>query len=462
MISVVGAVFLALGLLVLVVRPRSFVVVLSASTPFPATAAVTLGGNSIPPFFMLAAIATGIAVVRWAGGLRVRHRALRYLAGFVAYSLAITVIGPILFQGVRVLDPRLGIDSQIITPALLQPNVSMAAQALYLVLGAGVALYVAQERDVRPSVLLAGFAVGTVLSSARLVYGVLGAAWPAHLFENYATLSYLDTVYQGARRHKGIFPEPSYLAVFSISAIVFFVLAARVASPRRRLGYVVLAALALGNVALSYSGTAVFSALVLLGVLFVRYFAPFFFRGGRIHPFAPVLPLAIAALLLLDQRVLASVRELIEDKIGSQSFGNRSTSDVFSLALVLETRGIGVGLGANRPSSFITMLLSCAGVIGFVLFAAFLWSTLRSMRNVSGWQPTLWALLALLLSKSIAEPALSTPMMWLSLGVCLYAGRPREDPEQPAIGDPASTRARDESTGRARAGGMARGAVNRL
>ncbi|WP_206541953.1 hypothetical protein, partial [Leucobacter celer] len=72
-------------------------------------------------------------------------------------------------------------------------------------------------------------------------------------------------------------------------------------------------------------------------------------------------------------RVLAWGLDIFTGKLGSKSLNSRSSSDTFSLDLAAHTWGLGVGLGANRPSSFATMLVSCVGLIGAIAFAIFVW-----------------------------------------------------------------------------------------
>ena len=131
--------------------------------------------------------------------------------------------------------------------------------------------------------------------------------------------------------------------------------------------------------------------------------------------------IALPAAIVVAPSLYRSAAGVVGDKVGSSSYENRSTADLFSVDLTWRTYGLGVGVGANRPSSFATMVLSSTGVLGATLFVvAFLAILARAVR-VREFQPAAWALVSLMFSKLVAGPDLSDPVMWFLLAVCAHA-----------------------------------------
>ncbi|WP_164478018.1 hypothetical protein [Nocardioides pantholopis] len=412
-VSVVGFAILAVICVGLVTRRNLFPFALGASAALPTTAAITVGETTtVAPFYVLGVIALVLAIIK--RGRQVPHPVWPVLALFVVVVFAVTVCGPSLFEGVRILLPRAGIDAQIIDPAPLKYTPSMVAQLAYLVIGVGVAVYLAKERATL-AVLHAAFGVGIGLGFLRIIVESAGLVWPNGQFQNSATASYnpFET------RFFGTFAEPSNLAVFAVAAATFYAFRL-VDSMRYRWVSGVMLALALWQLLLASSGTAALAAVVIVvSVLAVQFWRFVFGRGG-LHPGLVVGMAPLVGTIWLAGFADAFLLEITE-KFDTESAANRFASDIFSLKLVGETLGIGVGLGANRPSSFVTMLLSCTGVVGATLFILVMTRTLRGRFSSASTRAAAWAWLALLIAKSLAEPALSTPLIWLTMGV-LIAG----------------------------------------
>lgn len=422
-VSVLGLIFLLLGLATWLTSRRAFARTLAASTPFATTAAVTIGGNGVPPFYILAVFGGITAIYTSSRGRHIEHLSLRLIGIFFLWSGFATAVGPSIFAGIPVLDPRGGIDNQVHEPTPLSYSPSMGAQIVYLALGALVAWYLAQSKTLDPGLLTLPFAIGGVLSIVRLVPGVAAISDP--IFRDYGDLTFN---FYGSRNF-GIFAEPSFLAVFSISALAYFVVRMRLVRGWRLFGLVILAIVTAVNLATSGSGTAALAVLVLGAVAMIYFAWQFLLSRLRLSPMALMVPFLVAAILMTRNPLRDAIVGTVSDKSSSESFVNRNASDLFSLDLAWHTFGIGVGLGASRPSSFFTMLLSNVGIVGVVLVAFIFAKALLGARGRRDWVPAAASLIALLTAKIIAEPALSTPLMWLILGVCIYASRSILEPE---------------------------------
>jgi hypothetical protein len=119
----------------------------------------------------------------------------------------------------------------------------------------------------------------------------------------------------------------------------------------------------------------------------------------------------------IDNPVTRGLVDIIGKKSQSDSASHRVGAALFSMNLAVKTWGLGVGLGANRPSSFVTMLLSSVGIVGFVLFLIGVSRLIVDAHPLPQATPIVWGLCGLLLGKTVAEPALSTPLLWVFVGV---------------------------------------------
>lgn len=417
MISVLGAAFIAVAAIGVAMGKPILPYLLAASAAFSTSAAVTVAGNGISPFHLLAAIATVAAVGTWAKGRHYRHPAMRPFVLLCVVAVLVTAVAPTFFAGIPILSPRAGIDDQVLRPTPLEMTPSMYAQVAYLIVGVGAVAYLLQREALRPGIVTLALFLGTALSSLRLIDPF--APTLDSVFRNSESAGYLYYT----DRAFGIYAEPSYLAAYSLAAVSFAAFRVGAARGLERAGVLAILVLAPVNLVMSASGTAALGTVLTLAAVGAYYGWRFLFDRLRVPPRVMLLALAIFAVAIIPNPLSRGVMDTIEEKSESASFANRFASDEFSWSLLLDTYGIGVGLGASRPSSFATLVLSNLGVIGFVLLAIAIARALRLAVSVVEWRPAAIGLVALLVGKVLAEPALSTPLLWLLLGACVHAGR---------------------------------------
>lgn len=419
-----GAVFIGISLLSWIRSRRCLPWLLSLALAFPTSAAVIAGGNGIAPFFILAGIAAMVVAHRRLSRRPVvRGPGRTALFAFLVVAATMTALGPWLFGGTKVLAARDGIDRGVLDPADLQYTVSNAAQGLYLCLGVAVVVYLAGTRHVTPKLLALGLAVGTVLSFARLVTQWVGVLWPLEFLDNSPTSSYVTGTSRGELRLRGVFSEPSELASFSLAAAAFFASMAVRSHGRQRWAWSSLVVLCCVNLWFARSGTAVVAGGALLAVAaLVMIGRAIGGRGRTSWPTVTILAAAgIAWLMWTDAAVFRLAGDLVGDKLASVSYFSRSKADTFALTVFQGTIGYGAGLGSNRPSSLVPMLLSCVGVLGTAFFAAAVILLVRAAWRRDEWRPVGWAVVGLLVAKLFAGPDLSIPLLWMSLGLCARA-----------------------------------------
>jgi hypothetical protein len=136
--------------------------------------------------------------------------------------------------------------------------------------------------------------------------------------------------------------------------------------------------------------------------------------------------LAIASILLIFTifpQFGAALSEVTVAKSQSLSFRNRLASDLVSLNIFVQTAGLGVGLGSNRPSSFFTALLSNLGWIGvcvlIIFYGFFCQWWFRWWKNPDLQASILAAFFVYFATKLIALPDINDPTLWTLLSIAL-------------------------------------------
>ncbi|QZQ55983.1 hypothetical protein KZI27_03790 [Curtobacterium sp. TC1] len=412
--TLLGIVLVAALGIALSVRRDWLPVIVGVAAGLPFSAAVAIGGNGVP-LFSVAAAACGVALLS-TPRLGTSHWTANAFVVFLAWATVITALGPWMFAGIRVLVPRGGVDGQVMDPGFLGYSISNGAQMAYLLLAACATLYLVR---VRGAVVAAGTAlvVGTVLTSLRGLLVTVQADFLGPVFDSLPNVAY-SWVGPGARL-RGVFSEPSELAAFSLPAAAFSVMAAmRSRGPAKWL-WSIACVLACSNLLQASSGTAVAASAAFIAIGLVLLAVRYVLRGGIGTPWLVIgaLTLGVLALTVGDQ-LAAPVQELVDDKVGSTSWDSRTGADDFSWGVIADTLGLGTGLGGNRPSSFALSLLSTLGVPGTVAFAVLVLGLVATAMRTPETVPVAVALVALIVSKVVGTPDLSTPVLWVLIAAC--------------------------------------------
>ena len=426
--TIVGIVFLLAAICSAIFWQRALLVVLAVASPFVYTVAVNTALGSVPVFEMVAAVTTVVAFINLSRGARVASIGpFAVLGAFVAWAAVGAAVMPVLFAGLPVLTPRAGIDVGVVAPSPLTSGLPQLAQVIYLVVSAGAALFVAQRKESAVPALSIAFFVGAAVNA---LYFMIPSATPVldELLRNSVNAGYNIN----EKRFFGAFGEPSVASMFSVTALVFAFYRIPLARAAERVIQAITLVLAVVESVVSVSGTAALSIIALGGCWLIYYGAGFMFRRRRLPPLLGIVVLLVVFVFATPNRLSAPIYDTIFYKTDTSSFTNRTASDLFSLHLVGDTFGLGVGLGTNRPSSFVTFVLSTTGVIGFGLLVVLVVFCLRRAWPVLETRSAAAALVALIVTKAVAVPDLSTPLFWVAIGVCLqsayFAQKAQVDP----------------------------------
>jgi len=400
----------------------------------PIGAALVFGDVAVPTFYAVAiGAAVGLAIDLLRRTKRFERDTSPPFPGFIplvlfaAWSIVITILAPQIFNGMVVVAPD-GTDRQLAAGFLTTSNL---AQIVYLLLGIAVVVFLAKARWAGPEIIGLTAGLLTLLSFWKLLNQYVGMPFPEGVFDNSPAFAFIESSPGGGARFRGILSEPSGLAISSLVTVAYMVSRATYVTGARRVGVIVIALMAAFLASISTSGTFVVASIALIGIAGLVFLGKFVLRRGPLSTLAvtAACAAAIAAVWLLPL-IANTVEQVVTDKVASSSFEDRSGSDNRSYELVVETFGLGVGLGANRPSSFLAALLSTTGIIGTVLLVTVVWTLIHRGYAIREYRPVVWALVALLITKVIASPDLAdtSGILWMSLGILAHASVARNVP----------------------------------
>jgi hypothetical protein len=434
----VGYFFLPLVLLCSFTKPERLLSLLVLASVFEASSvfnsAIETFQLGVPPFYVVEVFIAFqlISLAVRKGSLLPDHgdprrKYLIPLLFFWAWACASAFILPHVFSGMPVYEPRGGIDEQYEALTPLRWSFSNLAQVFYLTLNVGTLIYALHVVRTRRQVSTLLKTLGIALSIAVVAGGVQriaifqGWSFPYELLNNNPGYSQGtgQSIGEGIQRINSTFTEASFAGSF-LAAMAIGLIAAFLRGRRTMLW--LFAALASFLVLLDTTAMNGYVAFALvLGWLFV-YFSPFrgpksarrFLAKGWLVLVVPLLALAGLVVVLFPSFTSAAFTVTTE-KSDTLSFLHRLYSDLTALDIFLNTWGIGVGLGSNRPSSMLMAFLSTVGIVGTILFAFFVIRLVRAFPGKSApgtMQWTFWSLIGLLLAQVVAVPDINRPVLW--------------------------------------------------
>lgn len=438
-----GIIFLPVALWIFLWRPRYLASLLVLASVFETSPLVSFPiGSSvfeIKPYYFVAVL---LALRAWPVFFRQRRLELelgrsggqivRSFVRFWKWGLLSTFLFPILFEGVRVIDPRV-IGGDVVAGFLLEGasaplhwGFENLGQAVYLTLNLIALLYVCsgegRDKSAKPfKTLQVMIIVVSVIALVQFVAAKKGWTVPYLDFESnlsYAGGSTFDS--DSVRRVNATFSEPSTAGGFLAGAALGLVASRLSGGPISVfvIGLVVLA-LMLTTSTTGYATLTIGVALLVLYLLHSssRRRLPRNVLRRSLFALSLVL-LAMLAFVVADSTLKQAAIATTFDKADTISFLARGAADAYSFKLLASTYGLGTGLGSNRPSGFAAGLLGSVGIIGTTLFVVFIARLLRQVlsascgRDASSFAMVSWMLIGMLIAQAVAIPDLSWPPFW--------------------------------------------------
>lgn len=326
------------------------------------------------------------------------------LAGWMTFALLCIVSAftlPFLFAGTPTFNPMETLSIAAGT-APLEWRASNAVHALNLAIIAMLFLYGVVARPLRQGTgqLVAGLLVAAILSASLSIAQRLlriAGGWEHWLVAESLNPSYHHTVgnifWQDELRMGWPFSEPSYASAWFATLLVVGLLLYFWSGPHRRAGLAILVASTLGLLG-SFSATGIAAAMVgslvvwsvgavlawkrrnddasqalkrhgyiaLFGLVVVSVAYTVAVNDDRHYPRFNVYSTWDAAKLYVQSRI----------KDHERPGNTRAESNRVAAELITTTQGLGVGLGANRASSYVLNLLSNVGIIPALLLGSLL------------------------------------------------------------------------------------------
>jgi hypothetical protein len=411
-----GIVFIPVALFFFFFRPRLLFPLLIVSTVFEASSVISSGSIGIQPYYCVAILFVLRALIdKGKVPGQASDRYFRWL--WIAFAFVATIsaiILPIAFGGIPVFSGRLGIDENFLSGGVpLHLQSGNLIQPAFLILNILVVFSAAKQgqyTDAAHKAFIGSAYLIIFIVLLQVLFFWAGLPFPITLINNNPGYSVVDLLAGGSLRPSGSFTEPSTLG--AVLAALFAAFLWRYLARKSSLLSAALTALACLLAASSSSFAAVAIVVIILVLTQPIVRLPWYIRISRLKRFSAIFgSVILLALLMLIPTIRSLILAQTIEKSASSSALARLGADAYAFTLVGRTYGLGVGLGSNRPSSFVAALLSQVGVIGILLFACAAWSTLRNLPRSDRWIGM--ALLGLLLSMAFGLPDLSFPYLWV-------------------------------------------------
>ena len=394
-VAVIGLIFAALAGLAVFRSQSATLFVFGLAALFQAASALAFGPANITPGHLVLGF-FGLAVVVRQGGLAatagamIYPRAGFYLALATLWGVCTAILMPRLFANEVMVIP-LATELLVYKLTPLVPSSTNINQAVYFIGNlAAFSLVVGMVRH--PQAMVRAARALLLVCAANVVIALVDAATYAagvgNLLDFMRNADYSQLVtaeVAGMKRMTGSFPEASAFAGWSVGLFAFALRLWRGGVFAPLSGYIAGGLLLVILLAFSSSGYAALA--VYLVVVYSRNLLDASAGLGRVNrmqyrryfiillgPVSALLAaIAVAVRPDLLDPVTAIFDQSVTTKLASDSGVERMAWNMSGLRNIIETFGLGVGLGSVRVSSFLIALPANIGIIGSIFFGLFVW-----------------------------------------------------------------------------------------
>jgi hypothetical protein len=423
--TVLGFIFLLISIYLFFRKDDTLFGFVIFSAIFQSSSVINLGEAGIEPYYLVGSVFVLQAIYRGIMGSNPTNAFIgkKWMILFCIIAILSAFTLPFVFAGVPVYEQHVGIDDGLfIRPPLEYKNANLT-HSLSLLLGVLIVLGATQNlcgKSYSKSGYIITFYFLVTIIIVQFLCSMLGIEFPYSVLQNHAG-RIMQTVDVGdfSSRYAGTFTESSGAGAILTCFTAGF-LAERLKVGRSLIPALIgLAAMMLVRSSGAIAAISITLVLLLLWHPIFRF--PFHINLVRLRRSALLLGIAATVLgVVIFSPLRDSLIELTLKKQESGSFVNRLASDAYALNLFVMTKGIGVGMGSNRPSSLITSLLSTVGLVGLIVF---LLAYFKLLSNVSTSDPELqWAGLAYFLCLATSGPDYDGPWIWVFLAFAVRVG----------------------------------------
>ena len=436
--TIIGAIFFCFAAYFFFFKEDLLFGLLLISCVFEAASAINVGERGIQPYYIVAVFVIARAIVNKLFGIAGNKATppYKWLLLFGVVAIVSAFISPIIFAGIPIYDPKIGIDDGLFIRPPLRFGLNNIIQSCYLAVHIATAFSLLAIKfsptKTRRAFLLA-FYIEVSFIFAESFCQLAGLSFPLSLVLNNPGYALWENSMEAyGTRNPGTFSEPSLAGVFLTLYCAAFL--AQYFSHKGGSAKVVISLLAMGMVASTSSLFAVSLTLVALLISYPPFRAPWYINLSQAKRILWILLLIVTPfvlVLLLSSGFRAVLTTVTVTKGETGSFINRTASDLYSLQLLFQTYGIGVGLGSNRTSSFLSTSLSNIGVLGTLAFVVFCYKLVAGLQE-HVWLK--WALLAFFLNMAISIADMTIPLFWCPILLALrFSLKEQDRSRKPAL-----------------------------
>jgi hypothetical protein len=370
---------LLLGLVLWKITKGELLSVVLFMSIFQAASAINLGGMGIAPWIVVLLAGLILKTAKRPGALttisNTNTLAIRLLTVFVCYALFTGIAYPLLFQGVLAQGSH---DSYPSPLSLGMANIAQICYLLSAVVVFGMALMSSREAI---SSALDWYVRGCILACFIAMYQLANATihipYPNDLFySNPRYVIYPAYMIDGMWRLNSTFTEASSLAGHLCVGVAL--LGWNVMTRPLRWGSSLSLILMIVTMMMTLSSTGYLSTILLMLVA-VALSIRALFRAkslSRVRSILLVCTCLVVTVLLLTTKAATTVDKTIHtviiDKKDSASYRDRTATNYAAMETARQTYYMGAGWGSVRCSSLGPGLLATVGLVGVLLFSAFL------------------------------------------------------------------------------------------
>jgi hypothetical protein len=444
--TLTGLIIIPLGLLIILLPWRYSLITLPVLATLDNAAVVNVDAFGLQPgfFFGILIIARTLIEILLLD-TRINPHVLRMLAPlllFAIISFTSIWVGLTFFQGrVMVISSTAGFDLDLAQPYTFQRQ--NLTQPFYLILNIGIVyafahqvarlpsrqILVTLDRAVITAILFSSLIV--IWEAASFYYGVPFLSDFFHSNAGYSQLAHGQILFGQILRLSGSFSEPSALA-YHFAAFLMYAWYRYLGTGSTGAMSMVLLCF---TVMVASTSTTAFAMLGIFALivgkdLLVKLTTEATRIKLSVHHVGAAALLGIASLgvLVFIQShwyyIDGVLTSMVLEKSHSGSFAERIGADLMALDIVMQTGGIGLGLGSHKPNNLAMTVLSNTGIAGTLVFGIFLFALLRPRRGRSSdvdLRRFRWMVLGLLSVHLISNPNLNPLILWVSFALVVGA-----------------------------------------
>jgi hypothetical protein len=445
-ITVYGYILIPLLIIIFLIKPKYLIYLLIISLTLQVTSLINIGDYYSLQIYrfitILVSVLFFIHLTIRGFKIKFKNKILKeisfYGIVFVFFAIVWSFIAPFIFAGYPVFPPELGVDfSAVYGPSPLEFSEYNIAFSIYILFYVLTLLFIIttnwDQNDLKilHRTFMISFLIILVTSISQILNVILKTPDITTYLYTITTREFRLSMAGSFPRVQATYQEPSMLAPFIVGVYSYYLYST---FKYKNVLHLTMTIVTLILILLSTSTTAYISTMIL--TLLVLYFnLPLRIKNYTVYinPSRIIINVIIitAALLIFMGVIFFTagfdsfiflINEVLINKLDTASYKNRTIADLHALKLFVDTYGLGVGLGSNRPSSLLPFLLSQLGFVGTWLFLVFIYKimyfTCKSLKNTEYFQ-YFFLLPAVLVSQLIAYPDITNPTLWQFIYICI-------------------------------------------